>query len=284
IGARLVLSAADPKRTLLGLIDPVWLDPELLHAASNIRLRGCTTFVLYALDALPEAGGPDHATELLRGVVSLTPDVDLLERAADAVKYGHVPQRPHIEITAPTLHWPALAPPGRHVLVARVHYTPYRLRTAADRDGDRARHIADAVTRAIDEVLPGFAARVTAQATLTPADLEQRFGLTEGAATHGELGLDQILFMRPLAGYSRYAMPIERLYLCGAGAHPGPRVPGGPGWLSARRALDERRNLGDLLGHAVGGAVADTLAHAVLGAEAHRHQQAGRRAQAVRCA
>lgn len=241
IGARLVLSAADPKRTLLGLVDPVWLDPELLHAAGNIRMRGCTTFVLYALDALPEAGGPDRATELLRGVVSLTPDVDLLERAADAAKYGQVPRRPHIEITVPTLHWPALAPPGRHVLVARVHYTPYRLRAPADGDADRAHDIADAATRAIDEVLPGFAARVTAQATLTPADLEQRFGLTEGAATHGELGLDQILFMRPLAGYSRYAMPIEGLYLCGAGAHPGPGVPGGPGWLAAQRALADRR-------------------------------------------
>src|SRR5690606_12747723 len=205
-------------RTLLGLVDPVWLDPELLHAAGNIRLQGCTTYVLYALDALPEPGGPDRAAELLRGVVSLTPNVDLLERAADAAKYGQVPAHPHIEVTAPTLHWPALAPTGRHVLVARVHYTPYRLRTPAERDAARTHDIADAATRAIDEELPGFAARVTARAALTPADLEQRFGLTEGAATHGELALDQILFMRPLAGYSRYATPIEGLYLCGAGA------------------------------------------------------------------
>jgi phytoene dehydrogenase-like protein len=237
IRTRRVLSAIDPARTLLGLVDPVWLDPELLLALRNVRFRGCTAFVLYALDALPELPGLDDAGTALAGVVSLTPDLDTLERAADAVKYGRVAERPHIEITAPTLHWPALAPDGRHVLAARVQYAPYRLRDAAVWDDARAEVMADAVTAAIEDVAPCFSTRVLHRRTLTPRDLEERFGLTEGAATHGELGLDQILFMRPVPQLGRYATPIDGLFLCGAGTHPGPGIAGGPGWLAARRVL-----------------------------------------------
>lgn len=233
-----VLSAADPARTLLGMVDAVWLDPELLHALRNIRFRGCTAFVMYALDALPAFGGGEAAAaDALRGVVSLSPAADVLERAADAVKYGRVAERPHIELTAPSLHWPELAPAGRHVLVARVHYAPYHLREGGQWDAARADTLTDATTAAIDDAAPGFASRVLHRTTLTPRDLHERYGLTEGATTHGELGLDQILFMRPVAGLSRYAMPIDGLYLCGAGTHPGPGIPGGPGWLAARQAL-----------------------------------------------
>jgi phytoene dehydrogenase-like protein len=173
--------------------------------------------------------------------VSLSRDIDALERAADAVKYGLVPDRPHIEVTAPSLHWPALAPAGKHVLTARVHYAPYRLRDEGVWDAARAAALADRVTGAIDAAAPGFAARVLQRTTLSPRDVEQRFGVTEGALSHGELALDQIMFMRPVAGLGRYAMPLDGLYLCGAGTHPGPGVPGGPGWLAARRVLARGR-------------------------------------------
>ena len=241
IRAPRVVSAADPARTLLGMVDPVWLDPELLLALRNIRFRGCTAFVLYALDALPELAGVDDARGALSGVVSLTPDLDTLERAADAAKYGRIPERPHVELSVPSLHWPDLAPAGRHVLLARVQYAPYRLRDGAAWDAARADALADAVTALIEEAAPCFSTRVLHRATLTPRDLEERYGLTEGAATHGELGLDQILFMRPVSGLAHYATPIDGLYLCGAGTHPGPGVAGGPGWLAARRALAHRR-------------------------------------------
>jgi phytoene dehydrogenase-like protein len=238
LAAPRVLSAADPAHTLLGLIDPVWLDPELLLAVRNIRFRGCTAVVLYALDTLPEFGYAGSGTaDALRGIVSLSRDIDALERAADAVKYGLVPERPHIEVTAPTLHWPALAPAGKHVLVARVHYAPYRLRADGEWDAACADVLAERVTAAIDSAAPGFSERVVHRTTLSPRDIERRFGVTEGALTHGELALDQILFMRPAAGIARYAMPLDGLYLCGAGTHPGPGVPGGPGWLAARQVL-----------------------------------------------
>lgn len=248
IAAPLVLSTADPARTLLDLIDPVWLDPEFLHAARQIKFRGSTAVVLYALDALPDfpglatasASAEGGGSNPLAGVVSLTPTVSALERAADAAKYGAASEQPHVEISAPTLRWPALAPAGKHVLVARAQHAPYRLRDGATWDAARTAAFADAVTSVIESAAPSFTSRVLHQVALTPRDLEERYALTEGAATHGEITLDQILFMRPIPGWGRYAMPIDGFYLGGAGAHPGPGVLGGPGWLAARRALEDR--------------------------------------------
>jgi phytoene dehydrogenase-like protein len=239
IPARTVLSTANPAHTLLDWIDPVWLDPEFTHAVRNIRHRGCTAFVLYALDALPEL--PGLPPDALEGVVSLTPSVRALEQAADAAKYGEVSERPHIEITVPTLFWPDLAPEGRHVLVARVQYAPFRLRDGVAWDAVRRDALAGRVTSAIDLVAPGFRSRVLQRVVWSPLDLEERFGLREGAPSHGELGLDQILFMRPVAGWGRHGTPIGGLYLGGAGSHPGPGILGGPGWLAAKRILSDRR-------------------------------------------
>ena len=229
IAAPRVLSTADPARTMLGMVDPVWLDPEFLHAMRQIKYRGCEAFVLYALDRLPEPLG-------LGGVVTLTPTLEALERAADAAKYGAISERLHVELTAPTLHWPSLAPAGKHVVVARAQYAPYRLRDGAEWDAARSRALADAVTNSIDSAIPGFASGVLHRETLTPRDLEERFALTEGAATHGEITLDQILFMRPLPGWSRHTTPIGGLLWCGRGTHPGPGILGGSGWLAAKRS------------------------------------------------
>lgn len=238
IGARTVLSTADPARTLLEWIDPVWLDPEFLHAVGNIRHRGCTSVVLYALDALPDVRGLDR--EALAGIVSLTPDLVALEKAGDAAKYGTIPDRPHVEFTVPSMHWPDMAPEGKHVLVAHVHYTPYRLREAAWNDATRD-GLADTVTAAIEGAAPGFASRVLHRTALTPLDLEARYGLREGAASQGELALDQILFMRPVAGRGDHTTPIDGLYLGGAGTHPGPGILGGSGRLAARRIPTQRQ-------------------------------------------
>jgi len=260
-----VLSTASPARTFLEWIDPVWLDPEFLRAVRNIRYRGCTAVVVYALDSLPEA--PGLATrDALAGMVSLTASLESLERAADAAKYGEVSEKPHIELTAPTVLWPQLAPEGKHVLVARVQYVPYHLRDGQARDGDardgdardggardghdphanlwagkRRDSLSDSVTAAIERAMPGFASRILHRAAWSPRDLEERFGLHGGASTQGELGLDQILFMRPVAGWGRHATPISGLYLGGAGSHPGPGILGGAGWLAARRLLADRK-------------------------------------------
>jgi phytoene dehydrogenase-like protein len=170
-------------------------------------------------------------------MVSLTPTTEGLERSYDAAKYGQVSEHPHVEFTIPSLRWPRLAPEGKHVLVARAQYAPYRLRDGATWDAARSSVLADCVTSIICRVMPKLANHVVARSVLSPVDLERTFGLTEGAASQGEITLDQILFMRPVPGWGRYAMPIDGLYLGGAGAHPGPGILGASGWLAARRAL-----------------------------------------------
>ena len=239
IAARAVISTADPKQTLLDWVDPVWLDPEFTHAVRNIRLRGCTAVAMFALDGPPDFPGL-ASSEALAGIVSLTPRLEALEKAADAAKYGTVSERPHVELTVPTRLWPDLAPPGKQVMVARVQYAPYRLAAGAAWDAARREALAGAVTEAIAAVSPGFASRVAHRVVWTPRDLEERLGLREGAVAQGEMSLDQILFMRPVAGWGRHATPIGGLYLGGAGTHPGPGILGGPGWLAARRLIGDR--------------------------------------------
>ncbi len=239
LAADAVLSTADPARTFLEWVDPVWLDPEFVRTVGNIRHRGCTAFVLYALEALPEFPGLS-SREALSGLVVLTPDLVSLERAADAAKYGTVSERPHVELTIPTLLWPELAPGGRHVAIARVQYAPYRLKDGASWDDARREALAESATAAIEAVAPGFRSRTLHRVAWSPRDLEERFGLHEGASSQGELALDQILFMRPVAGWGRHTTPISGLYLGGAGTHPGPGVLGGAGWLAAERLLGRR--------------------------------------------
>jgi phytoene dehydrogenase-like protein len=147
-----------------------------------------------------------------------------------------------VEFTVPTIRWPEGADGGRHVLVARARYAPYRLRDGATWDPARRDTLAESVTGTIETLMPGFRSCVLHRVVWSPADLERQYGLREGAASQGELGLDQILFMRPVAGWGRHATPITGLYLGGAGTHPGPGILGGPGWLAARRLLDDRRN------------------------------------------
>ena len=237
IMARTVISTADPARTLLGMVDPVWLDPEFLNAVRQIKFRGCTAYVLYALDALPAVRGLADPKAALAGLVSVSSSAVAIEKAYDAAKYGQISGDLHVEFTVPSLRWPRVAPEGKHVLVARAQYAPYRLRGGATWGEARSSVLAERVTSSLERVMPGLTKHMLDRCVTTPAELESRFGLTGGAVTHGELTLDQILFMRPVAGWGRYAMPIDGLFLGGAGAHPGPGVLGGPGWLAARRAL-----------------------------------------------
>lgn len=239
IPAPTVLSGADPARTLLGMVDPVWLDPEFLLAVRNIKFRGNTARVLYALGGLPQFPGLANS-DALAGTLSLSTALDEIERSADDAKYGRISERPHIELQIPSARWSGMAPAGKHVVVATAQSAPYQLRegqwTAEKRDA-----LGNRVSAAIARVAPGFPDLVRHCEVVTPVEIEARYGLTEGATSHGEMTLDQILFMRPVAGASRYATPIAGLYLCGAGTHPGIGVSGGPGWLAARRVLRDRR-------------------------------------------
>lgn len=147
---------------------------------------------------------------------------------------------PHVELHVPTVHWPGMAPAGRHVMLARVQYAPHALRKGSW-DTARRTALADAVGAAIETIYPGFTSRVAHRAILTPVDLDERFGTYEGSTAQGELALDQILFMRPCAGWGRHRTPVEGLYIGGAGTHPGPGILGGAGWLAAGALLADKQ-------------------------------------------
>jgi phytoene dehydrogenase-like protein len=238
--ARAIVSNADPKRTLLGLVDPIQLAPETLRRVQNIRAHGTLAKVNYAVSALPvmpalASHDASHQTAALSGRVRLAADIDHIERAFDAAKYGSFSADPWIELTVPSVLDPDLAPRGQHVVSAYVQYAPYHLRgTTWDVERDR---LGDAATRAIERYAPGFASTIVAREVITPLDLERTYGLTGGHIFHGELSLDQLFVTRPLLGWARYRTPIRNLYLCGSGTHPGTGLNGMSGANAARAIL-----------------------------------------------
>lgn len=239
IAADAVVSGVDPHRTFLRLLDPAVLDPEDLLRIRGYRQQGMCSKVHLALAALPAftAASSEDATKLLAGRIHIGPEVDHLERAFDAAKYGGIAARPYLDVTIPTLTDPALAPAGQHVLSAYVQYTPYRLR-----EGDwetRREEVGDAALRLLEEYAPGISKLVLHRQVLTPFDLERRYGLTGGHPFHGEPSLDQLFLTRPLLGWGRYRGPLPGLYLCGAGTHPGGGVTGQPGANAAREILKD---------------------------------------------
>jgi phytoene dehydrogenase-like protein len=240
IRAGIVVSGADPKRTLLTLLDPVTVGPSLSWRAGNLRLPGTVAKVVMTLSGVPRLQGTegDHDPRL-RGRIVIAPGIDALERAFDASKYGRVSEAPFLEATIPTLSDPTMAPEGTHVMSVLMQYAPYHRREgdwATEREG-----LGDLVVKSLEEHAPGLSSLITARLVLTPADLEREYGLTEGHPLHGEPGLDQFFAWRPLLGHARYQFGIPGLYLCGAGAHPGGGVTGGPGANAARQILADRK-------------------------------------------
>jgi phytoene dehydrogenase-like protein len=246
IDARCIASNADPRRTMLGLVDPLHLSPEYIRAIEGIRMRGTLATVSYAVSSPPEfsdlAGlDPAQRVAAISGCVRLCRDMDTLERAFDVSKYGGYADEPWIELTIPSLVDPDLAPLGRHVVSAHVLFAPYRLRgTTWNVERER---LGDVVTRTIARYAPGFERTVSARQVTTPLDLERYHGLTGGQVFHGELALDQLFLARPVLGWAGYRTPIRSLFLCGTGTHPGTGLDGRAGALAAqeiRRAFAGR--------------------------------------------
>jgi phytoene dehydrogenase-like protein len=240
IAARAVVSNADPKRTLLGLLDPMHLAPEVVRRIQNIRAHGTLAKINFAVSSLPRFVGlsaldGNEQSAALSGRIRLAHDLDGIERAFDAAKYGAFADVPWIELTIPSIADPSLAPHGRHVVSAYVQYAPYHLRgTNWDAERDR---LATAATRTIAQYAPGFESSVVARTVITPLDLERTYGLTGGHIFHGELSLDQWFVTRPVLGWARYRTPIDHLYLCGSGTHPGTGLDGRSGALAAKEIL-----------------------------------------------
>ena len=236
IEASSVASNLDPKLTFLSLLDERALDPDFVAAIRHFRIEGTSCKINLALDGLPEftaypgARGPHHGATM-----HICPDIDYVERAWDDAKYGMPSTRPLLELTVPTIYDPSLAPAGKHIMGIFLQYAPYTLRQGT---WDELREpFGDRVIALIEEYAPNIRSITDHRQVLTPLDLERRFGITGGNIFHGEMSLDQMFVMRPVAGWARYRTPIEGLYLCGSGAHPGGGVMGAPGYNCAREML-----------------------------------------------
>jgi phytoene dehydrogenase-like protein len=236
LSADVVVSNADPKRTLFELLGARHLETGFVHRVRHFRTRGMAAKLHLALDALPEFSRLPAALAGERLVVA--PDLVYLEHAFDAAKYGDNSPYPALEINIPTVHDRTLAPAGKHVLSAVVQYAPYE--EEASSDAARSQLLENTL-RVLESYAPGIRSKVVASQLLLPADLEREFRLTGGHWHHGELALDQFLMLRPVPGAAQYAMPVNGLYLCGAGAHPGGGVMGCAGKNAAKAVIDAGR-------------------------------------------
>jgi phytoene dehydrogenase-like protein len=233
----MVASSADPARTFLGLVGARHLPDEFVEGLSQYRYRGSSGKVNLALDALPDFTCLPGPGPHLRGAVSISPGIDYMERAYDQAKYGQYSSRPYIDMVIPTLTDPSVAPAGKHILSCFVQYAPYHLR-GTTWDDERER-FGDTVIDTIAEYAPNIRDIILHRQVLTPLDLEREFGLTEGNIFQGELSLEQLFFLRPVAGWAKYRTPIRNLYLCGSGAHPGGGIMAAPGRNAAAAMLED---------------------------------------------
>lgn len=231
-----VVSSVDPKQTVFGLVGARHVETGVARRVKHVRCRGNAAKLHLALDGLPEIPGLDRRHVGDRFVIA--PDEHYVERAFNAAKYGEFSAAPAIEMTIPSIHDETLAPPGKHVLSAVIQYAPYGLKAGWD-DSSRAA-LLQTVMDTIARYLPGIGDKVIDSELLTPADIEREFRITGGHWHHAELALDQFMFVRPFAGASQYRTPLDGLYLCGAGTHPGGGVSGAPGRNAARAIIREK--------------------------------------------
>ncbi len=251
ISAKTVISNADPRQTFLRLIDPIHLDPDFLVRMQNYRCMGTVAKVNLALSGLPSftaiapgsgsaldaalKGGATNAA--LAGRIHIGPEIDYLERAFDDAKYGDFSRQPILEVTIPSIADPSLAPPGRHVMSIYVQFVPYKLKNG--NWNENREDLGDTVVKTLSAYAPDLPGLILHRQVITPRDLEEIYGVTGGHIYHGELALDQLFTMRPVLGWARYRTPLDGLYLCGSGTHPGTGLNGASGRNAAREILKD---------------------------------------------
>ena len=244
IRARVVISNADPKRTFLGLIKREELEPDFRREIENFRIEGSSIKINLALDGLPNfkaypntASGttpsPPHKTTM-----HVCPSMDYIDRAWEDASQGRPSEHPMLECTIPTAYDDSIAPPGKHIMCIFAQYAPYTLKDA-EWDTALKDRFADRCLDALADYAPNIKDIILHRQVISPLDLEQEYGLTGGNIFHGDLGLDQLFSMRPVAGWAQYRAPIRGLYLCGSGTHPGGGVMGAPGYNAAREILKD---------------------------------------------
>ncbi|MEM7155905.1 MAG: NAD(P)/FAD-dependent oxidoreductase [Myxococcota bacterium] len=237
ISARAVVSGLDPHRTFFGLVGEDNLEPDFVSQLRRYKLRGSSGKVNLAVDRLPNFVSRPGAGPHLEGDIAICPSVDYIERAFDEAKYGDFSKRPYLNVVIPSLVDPSVAPPGKHVISCFVQYAPYKIKEGPEFWPQKREAFGDAVVDTLAEYCPGLKESILHRQVLTPWDLEQQFGLTEGNIFHGELSLEQLLFLRPVAGWARYRTPIRDFWMCASGTHPGGGIMGAPGELAAKSML-----------------------------------------------
>ena len=237
--ANVIVANTDPRTTFFKLVGAPYLTPRFVRQVQNIRFRAGMAKMNLLLNRLPSFPAAENNLQQLSGHITISPSVEYLERAADAAKYGDIPPSPALDIVIPTIMDASLVPEGKHLLSVNIPYVPYQLEEG---NWDSRR---EELQKNILKVLASYASDIpdiiADTQLITPQDWESEFGLTEGDGYHGQMALDQLLFMRPVAGWGRYQTPVHKLYLCGAGTHPGGGVTGAPGYNAAREILKHWR-------------------------------------------
>jgi phytoene dehydrogenase-like protein len=232
IGASNVISSADPKTTFLRLLGPRHLDTGFVRRVNHIRSRGLAAKLHLALNRPPPFGGVGEAG--LRGRLLVAPSLQHIEHAYNHAKYGECSAAPVMEVTVPSVNDRTLAPSGHHVLSAIVQYAPYALKEGWS---SGRQSFMDTCLGTLEEFAPGLRGSVVGAELLTPPDMEREFRISGGHWHHGDLAFDQFLMVRPVPGAAQYRTPVDGLYLCGAGCHPGGGVMGIAGRNAARQVL-----------------------------------------------
>ena len=242
IYADVVSSSVDPRLTFTKMIEPGHLPDEFMDGVKRYKFRGSSGKVNMALDGLPNFKCMPGVGAHLRGAMSISPSVEYMEKAYDEAKYGHWSSHPYIDMVIPTLTDTSLAPPGKHILSCFVQYAPYKLAPGLDWDTEKEK-FGDNVVNTIAEYAPNIKDIILHRQVVTPLDLERTWGLTEGNIFQGELSLEQLFFLRPVAGWAQFRSPIKNLYMCGSATHPGGGIMGAPGRLAALEILKDGSRL-----------------------------------------
>ncbi len=239
IDAKVVLSAADPKRTFLQFVEPKYFPEDFITSIQNFRVRGSSGKVNIALSELPQFIALPNEPAVQRGAVSISPSIDYIERAYDDAKYGQISKRPYIDMIFPSVIDPDMAPPGKHVMSCFVQYAPYDIEGGWD-DAKRDQ-LGETVISTIEQYAPNIRKAIVGMQVITPKDIESIAGITGGNIFHGELLLHQLFFLRPAPQWADFRTPLPGYYFGASGAHPGGGIMGAAGVLAAKEILKDNR-------------------------------------------
>jgi phytoene dehydrogenase-like protein len=235
--AQVVVTGVDPKRTFLKLVEPQHLPSDFLDAIRRFKIRGSSGKVNLALGELPNFTCLPGKGPHLRGAISISPSLEYMERAYDDAKYGNFSRQPYMDIIIPSMIDPGMAPPGKHVMSIFVQWAPFALNGGWNDEQREA--FGDAVVDTLSQYAPNLKNAIIHRHVVTPWDMQETYGLTEGNIFHGELAMHQLFFMRPAHPWANYRTPLKRLYQCGSGTHPGGGITGASGRLAALEILKD---------------------------------------------